>query len=93
MDQITLWTREIKEFPDNAMGYDSLGNGYADAGDYARALENFTSAIRLDPSDARPYNNRGHIYTIQKRYENALSDFNAAVRLMRARMKKDRERK
>ncbi len=84
MNQVTLWTREIKEFPDSAMGYDSLGNGYADGGDYTRALESFTAAIRLDPLDARPYNNRGHIYTIQKRYENALADFNAAVRLMPA---------
>lgn len=57
------------------------GNSFHDAGDYKRAAELFSEAIKLNPENALAWNNRGLSYAEQKKYQQALTDFNRATEL------------
>ncbi len=49
----------------------------------ARAIADYTEAIRLYPQDAAAYyNNRGEVYFALKQYDQALDDFKKANELM-----------
>ncbi len=90
-NSITLWSRQLREFNDSTLGYNNRGNAYMDAGDDARAVDDFTSSIRVDSANAGPrnnrdlalaHNNRGLIYLKLRQYGLALEDFNTAVALI-----------
>lgn len=48
-------------------------------GDFDRAIEDYSTAIRLDPQSLVAYNNRGIVYASAGLYEEALRDFNQAL--------------
>jgi len=58
-----------------------LGNDAAKAGNWGRAIENYTEAIRLNPHYAMAYSNRGHCFSVQRQYEKAVADLNKAIEL------------
>ena len=50
LDQaITVFQANTRLFPQEANGYDSLGEAYLKAGDREKALENYRKALALDP--------------------------------------------
>ena len=49
--------------------------------DCAKAISDFTEAIRLDPKLAVAYCNRGIAYEKQHNFDKAISDYNEAIRL------------
>ena len=49
--------------------------------DYAKAISDFSLAIRLDPNYAPAYNKRGIAYEKQRNFDKAISDYNEAIRL------------
>ena len=51
------------------------------AGDYDRAVAEFSEAIRLKPDNARAYYNRGQAYRHRGDYGKALTDYGEAIRL------------
>lgn len=51
------------------------------AGDYEKAVLDYTEAIRLDPRDAKAYINRGKALNDLSRYQEALVDLNKAIQL------------
>src|SRR5262249_44219533 len=57
------------------------GNAKIAKGDYAGALTDFNTAIRIDPQEAVTYNNRGNVRYFREEYEAALADFAEAIRL------------
>jgi tetratricopeptide (TPR) repeat protein len=63
------------------------GNAYNSRGDYDRAINDFSDAIRLDPNRGGAdeagavYNNRASVYISKGDYYRALADCNDAVRL------------
>lgn len=50
------------------------GNEAAKAGDYDKAVELYTEAIKIDENNHILYSNRANIYNMKKDYDHALED-------------------
>lgn len=90
-------TKQIKELKNQNTGYVEkskdlakslaatdwfdLGFQAQEKGDYEKALENYTKAIRLDPGIAQIYNNRGLVYYFMHDYPKAEGNFDKAIEL------------
>ena len=59
----------------------SSGTAYTAKGDFDRALNDFTEAIRLNPANSNAYNNRGHAYRAKSHFDRAIADHTEAIRL------------
>ncbi|MFO0879262.1 MAG: tetratricopeptide repeat protein [Gemmataceae bacterium] len=57
------------------------GRLHARRGDFARAIEDYTEAIRLDPLMASTFANRGQAHLRRGSHDQALADFSEAIRL------------
>ena len=66
---------------DKAILYNNRGVARGRQGDYARAIEDYGAAIKLQPKYAHPYNNRGAAYDDEKQYDKALEDYNKAIEI------------
>lgn len=80
-DSITLWSHQIKFFPETAIAYVSRGLAYKDLRNYQLALEDFNKVTQLYPDFSQPYFNRGLVYYEAGRYDDALKECNKAVEL------------
>lgn len=70
-------SRLIRESSDRklqAQAHLNRGVGYANKGQDAQAIADYTEAIRLDAAYALPYWNRGKLYENDSRFEAALAD-------------------
>ena len=67
------------EEPTNA--YFQRGRDYYAAGEYRKAVKEFSILIGIDPSRAIAYNQRGFAYYSLKKYREAIEDFDQAIRL------------
>jgi tetratricopeptide (TPR) repeat protein len=56
-------------------------DAYFRSGQLARAIAEYTEAIRLDPSRTMYYRARGLLYMLTKDHARALEDFTALIRL------------
>ncbi|MDR0563269.1 MAG: tetratricopeptide repeat protein [Spirochaetaceae bacterium] len=68
----------------DANDYFKSGNAAASANDWARAISDFSEAIRLAPNDPRitvVYNARGMAYYRKGEYDRAIGDFGEIIRL------------
>lgn len=63
----------------NAVRELAAGNDFYLQGNYARALECYDNALRLNPQSAEAYNNRGLTYYHLNRFAEAVSDFDKAI--------------
>ncbi len=57
------------------------GYAYYQKGEFDKALNDYSEAIRLDPTQARTYNNRGLAYQAKGDLDQAIADFSEALRL------------
>jgi tetratricopeptide (TPR) repeat protein len=57
------------------------GNAYFAKGDFDRAIEDYSHAIRLSPQLNAAFNNRGNAYVAKHDYDRAIHDFNEALRI------------
>ncbi|HWR57713.1 MAG TPA: tetratricopeptide repeat protein [Thermodesulfovibrionales bacterium] len=79
-DGMTLWNRVFALYPDNVpVAYRGRAEAYLRAGDFNRAITDYSSAIRLDSLDYRSYSTRGIVYFMSGRNDLALSDFNRTL--------------
>ncbi|MBI5810376.1 MAG: tetratricopeptide repeat protein [Deltaproteobacteria bacterium] len=79
-DSITLWSRVIEQYPGVVItAYNSRAFAHAEAGDYAKAVEDYTTAIGIAPDYIKAYNNRGVAYEKLGDYAKAAEDFNTAI--------------
>jgi tetratricopeptide (TPR) repeat protein len=67
--------------PLTAQFYDARGKAWAAKGDNARAIQDFSEAIRLDPSRPAFFNNRGVAWRNEDEFAHALEDYSQAIRL------------
>ncbi|KAF0146397.1 MAG: Tetratricopeptide TPR2 repeat protein [Nitrospirae bacterium] len=81
-DGITLWSHEIRIDPLFPEPYHRRGNAFRVIGEYDNALDDLTTAIRLNPmTEPDYYNDRGIVYATLKKFPMALNDFNTALLL------------
>ncbi len=66
---------------DLAWAYYNRGIAYYDLGEFARAIEDYDEALRLDPDDGDSYNNRGNAYYKLGEFARAIEDYDEALRL------------
>jgi len=72
----------IKLKQNNASYYNKRGLAYYHLGNYQKAIEDYSKAIRLKPDFSLAYFNRGCIYVKDPgQYNKAIEDFNKAIRL------------
>jgi tetratricopeptide (TPR) repeat protein len=64
-----------------AFAYYNRGSAWLEMGEYARAIDDFDAAIRLDPSSAWTFNNRGSAWYAKGDLDRAMADFSQAVTL------------
>jgi tetratricopeptide (TPR) repeat protein len=50
-------------------------------GEYAKAIEYFNKALKLNPSSIKAYIGRGYVYNIKGDSEKAVSDFSQAIKI------------
>ena len=68
--------------PNSAADYVARGLAY-EAGEYHRAIVDFSEAIRLNPEDAEAYGNRGATYCSKGELDKAIADFTELSGLFR----------
>ena len=76
-DIVTLLTSEVE--PDDADTYNAHGIAYGENGEFDKAIEAFTKAIKLNSDAANVYSNRGLVYCNQGKFHEAIDDFNIAI--------------
>jgi len=64
---------------DSADFYNKSGLEYFNNGDYARAVEDFSQALRLEPDNADFYNNRGNAYFSKGEEDLAFEDYSKGI--------------
>jgi tetratricopeptide (TPR) repeat protein len=80
-NSITLWTSEIRLFPDNYYAYYCRGTAYAGLGQYLPAINDYSRAIELNPGFEKTYNNIALTYRDLKNYSRAIENFNKSIEL------------
>ena len=65
----------------NAEDYFNKAYDYAENEQYQLAIDNYTSALKIDPDYADAYNNRGNVYENLEYYNEAIADYNSALKI------------
>ena len=65
-----------------AIIFTNRGNAYNSKGDYDRAIQDFSQAIRLDPKCAYAFNGLGNAYNGEADYDQAIQNYDRAIRLI-----------
>lgn len=79
-DAIELYTQLILVSPNHYI-YNHRGLVYFTLSEYNKAINDFTTAIKMEPKDTRVYTNRGLTYRMLKKYAESLKDFNKSLEL------------
>jgi Tfp pilus assembly protein PilF len=54
-DAIKIFTKNVREYPQSANAYASLGDAYAAAGENDIAIENYRKALKIDPANEKAH--------------------------------------
>jgi protein O-mannosyl-transferase len=79
-DSETLWAHAVAAWP-SSRSYYKLGEILAERGDWAKAIENFEAALRINPRNTDAHTAFGFVFAIQGRLTDALEQFDDALRI------------
>jgi len=74
-DSLTLWNNVIKNYDNITLAYICRGDAYRNIGEYEKAINDFTQAIKISPEFEKGYYNRANTYFYMKEYEKAINDY------------------
>lgn len=80
-NSITLWSYEIKLFPDVSLAYYSRGLAYYKLNNYQKALEDLNKTIEIDPQYMNVYYDRGVVYQDVGNYREAMNNYSKAIEI------------
>lgn len=80
-DSVTLWSYQVKIFPQTALAYVNRGIAFSNTGSYYEAIKDYTTAVKLSLQDWSAYYNRGIAYRGLGDNEKAIKDYTAAIKL------------
>jgi tetratricopeptide (TPR) repeat protein len=66
---------------DAAFTYTNSGNASKNMGNWDQAIEEYTSALRINPNNSFAYAGRGYTYYKKSDYDRAISDYTQSIRL------------
>ncbi|MBI5195342.1 MAG: tetratricopeptide repeat protein, partial [Nitrospirae bacterium] len=78
-DEMSLWTDVVSKSPNKARGYNGIGIAYKKLKQYAKAIEQFQNAARLDSKNAEAHYNLGNTYKDLGLIDNAVSEYQTAL--------------
>ncbi len=79
-DNITLWNDVIEKYPLKIpTAYYNLGLAYANLGQWDKAIDDYSGAIRLRPKYTDAYSNRGVAYKNLGQFDKAIEDYSSAI--------------
>ena len=76
---VELLSQAIGNDSDNALAFALRADAYVRTKQFANALADFSSAIRIDPENPRWLNSRGYFLLTRGRRRDAIKDFDAAI--------------
>ncbi|MFW6224718.1 MAG: tetratricopeptide repeat protein [Bacteroidota bacterium] len=79
-NSVTLWTHNIKHFPEEPRSYLCLADKYAEQDKTKKAIDLYTKGLDIK-KDAAGYNSRGNAYASLGNYKKALNDYNISISL------------
>ncbi len=78
-DEIAFWSKVLKYYPSNALGYNQRGLAYKQAGDLENALRDYNQAILLLPDYDFALTNRGIVYKELGKFQQSWDDHSRAI--------------
>ncbi|MDP2689109.1 MAG: tetratricopeptide repeat protein [Deltaproteobacteria bacterium] len=78
-DGVSLWTREIREYPEERSAWYSRAEAHKDNGRYAEAIADLDEAIKLSPYYAEAFSMRGNSYKRLGNPGKAAEDLKTAI--------------
>ncbi len=80
-NEITLWEDAVKKSPFKPRAHTNLGLAYDAAGEFDRALAEYSRALQINPEYAEAYCSRANTYYYLGEYQKAINDYNRAIAL------------
>lgn len=71
----------VAKAPDSPHAHNNRGIAYAQRGDHALAISDYSTAIKLKPDFDDAYYNRGNAYSTLSDFEQAITDYGTAIKL------------
>jgi protein O-mannosyl-transferase len=78
-NQDSLWLAAAKTSPSSPQNHNNLGDYYARYGNFPKAIEEFSLAVRIKPNYGDAYHNLANIYYQTKQYNLALDNYRRAL--------------
>jgi tetratricopeptide (TPR) repeat protein len=79
--EFSIWNDTVRKAPHNPRAFDALGKASFEKHDYERAIQESSTAIRINANYAPAYNSRAIVYNELRRFDEALRDCDEAIRL------------
>ncbi len=80
-DKLSLWNHVLQLYPYNYLAYYNRGVLYQDQGKLDEAIEDYSSAVKLDPEYSEAYYNRGVARDSRGDFADASEDYNTTIKL------------
>jgi tetratricopeptide (TPR) repeat protein len=77
----TLWSYELRYYPDAYLAYNNLGNALQQAGELTQAMEQYELALQIDPDFAVAHNNLGSVLLEKGQLSEAMEQFERALQI------------
>ncbi|MBI5468609.1 MAG: tetratricopeptide repeat protein [Deltaproteobacteria bacterium] len=79
-DGLTLWNRQVRNYPGHAVSYDNRAETYELLGRDEEALADYARAIAVEPGFVDSYIYRGNLLNTLGRHREAIKDFNEVIK-------------
>lgn len=80
-NSVTLWTHELKLYPDATIAYNMRGIAYYNMGQFQQAIIDYTEAVEIAPEFEEALINRGNAFYSVGDYQQAITDYSKALDL------------